>query len=149
MDLKKLSIIWRNFNIWWQVIIYLTSRIQYCFLNWLEFAEDKCKLWLKRVFKSWISELDWNRPLFLLTKTSKENMYWDGSESICNRLNSWRHESWLPVFVMILTLFLNFKTAVARMWINPKNNTVWHDWMYIRKIDCSQYTHRQKKVLLS
>ena len=65
---------------------------------------------LKRVFKSWISEMDWNRPLFLLTKTSNEKMYWDGSESICNCLNSWRHESRIPVFVMILIiLFLNFK----------------------------------------
>jgi len=44
---------------------------------------------LKHVFKSRISELDWNRPVFLLTKTSNEKMYWDGSESICNCLNSW------------------------------------------------------------
>ena len=40
--------------------------------------------------------------------------------------------------------FLNFKNAVAMMWITPENNTIWHDWMYIRKIDHSQYIHRQK-----
>jgi len=34
----------------------------------VKFEEGKCKLWLKRVLKSWISELDRNRPLFLLTK---------------------------------------------------------------------------------
>ena len=55
-----------------------------CFQNTnVKFVEGKCKLWLKCVFKLWISELDWNRPLFLLTKTSREKMYWDGSESIC------------------------------------------------------------------
>jgi len=70
----------------------------------VKFVEGKCKLWLKSIFKSWISELDWNRPLFFLTKTSKEKIYWDGSESICNCLNSWRDESRLPVFVMILII---------------------------------------------
>ena len=70
----------------------------------VRFVEGKCKLLLKRVFKSWISELDWNRPVFFLTKTSNEKMYWDGSESICNCLNSLWHESWLPVFAMILII---------------------------------------------
>ena len=55
---------------------------------------------MKRVFISWISELDRNRSLFLLTTTSNEKIYWDGSDSICNCLYNWRHESWLPAFVI-------------------------------------------------
>jgi len=87
----------------------------------VKFVEGKCKVWLKRVFKSWISELDWNRPLFLLTKTSKEKMYWDGSESICNCLYSWWHESQLPVFVMILIiLFLILKILLLKCELPPK-----------------------------
>ena len=66
-------------------------------------VEGRCKLYLKCVFIPWISELDRNRPLFLLTKTSNEKIYWDESECICNCLYSW-HESWLPVFVMILII---------------------------------------------
>jgi len=119
-----------------------------CFQNTnVKFVEGKCKLWLKCVFKLWISELDWNRPVFFLTKTSKEKMYWDGSESICNCLNRWRHESWLPVFVMVVIIlfFLILKILLLGCELPPKNNTIWHDWMYIRKIDHSQYIHRQRR----
>jgi len=112
----------------------------------VKFVEGKCKLWLKRVFKSRISELYWNRPLVLLTKTSKEKMCWDGSESICNCLNSWRNESRLPVFVMIFIIrFWILKMLLLGCELTPKNNTIWHDWMYLRKIDHSQYIHRQKR----
>ena len=38
----------------------------------IKFLEGECQLYLEHVFKSWISELDWNRPLFLLPKRSKK-----------------------------------------------------------------------------
>ena len=92
----------------------------------VEFVEGKCKLWLKRVSKSWISELGWNRPLFLLKKTSKEKMYWDGSESIYNCLNSWRHESRLPVFVTILTVIF-FILKMLLLWCELPQNIIPYD----------------------
>ena len=143
MDLKILVSFDKSliFNGKWLYILLPEHSTAFC--TNVKFAEGKCKLWLKRVFKSWISELDWNRPLFLLTKISNEKMYWDGSESTCNCLNGWQHESWLAVFVMILIIFF-FPNAVARMWITPKYNNVWHDWMYIMKIGHSQYINRQK-----
>jgi len=70
----------------------------------VRFVEGKCRLWLKRVFKLWISELDWKKSLFLITKTSREKIYWDGSESIHNCLTRWQHVSWLPEFVIILII---------------------------------------------
>ena len=92
----------------------------------VKFVEGKCKLWLKRVFKSWILELDWNRPLFLVTKTSNEKMYWDGSESICNYLNSWWHESWLPIFVMIL-IILFWILKVLFLWCELPKKIIPYD----------------------
>jgi len=87
------------------VIIYiLLPEYSTPFCTNVKIVEGKCKLYLKRVFKSWISELDRNRPLFLVTKTSNKKIYWDGSESICNCLNSWPRESRLPEFVMILII---------------------------------------------
>ena len=144
MDLKSLVSFDKTWIFDGKWLYILLPEYNIAFWTNVKFVEGKCKLWLKRVFKSWISELDWNRPLFLLTKTREEKMYWDGSESICNCLNSWWHESWLPVFVIII-FFFNFKYSVAMMWITPKNNTIWHDCMYIRKIDHSQYIHRQKR----
>ena len=142
MDLKHLASFDKTLIFHGMWLYILLPEYSTAFCTDVKFVEGKCKLWLKRVLKSWISELDWNRHLFLVAKRSNEKIHWDGSESICNCLNSWQHESRLPVFVMI---FFYFKNAVAMMWITPKNNTIWHDWMYIRNIDHSQYMHRQKR----
>jgi len=61
----------------------------------------------------------------VLTKRSNENMYWEGSGSICSCLNSGRHVSCLPVFVKSSYYpFLNFENVSTEMRIAPKNNTV-------------------------
>ena len=48
-----------------------------------KFVDGKCRFWLYLVFILWISELERNRSLFLLTKRSIENMYWEGSGYYC------------------------------------------------------------------
>ena len=60
-------------------------------------------------------------------------MAWITSTSICN--NSYHS-------------FLNLKNAVTTMWITPKNNTVWCNWLYIRKIPNFQYIWRHNKPYL-
>jgi hypothetical protein len=100
------------------------------FYTIVKFVEGKCKLWLKRVFKSWISELDWNRPLFLLIKTSNEEMYWDGSESISICLHSWWHETWLPVFVTIL-IILFWILKMLLLWCELPQKII--PWLNVHK----------------
>jgi len=78
------------------------NKTPFCTSVW--FMEGKCKLGLKIMFLSWISELDKNRFLFLLTKAGNEEIYWDGSGNIWSYLYNWQHESLLPALVIILII---------------------------------------------
>ena len=82
MGLKRLASFDKTliFDVKWLYTLLPEYSTRFC--TNVKFVEGECKLWLKRVFKSWISELDWSRSLFLLIKTSNGKMYWDGSESI-------------------------------------------------------------------
>ena len=59
-----------------------------------------CNVCLGCEFQSWIGR----NLYFLITKTSREKMYCDGSENICKCLNSCRHVSRLPELVIILII---------------------------------------------
>jgi hypothetical protein len=91
-----------SFNTQWYVIEILLPEYSTPFCTNVKWVEGKCRLCLYRVLLMlWNSELDINSSLFLLTKTSNQYMYWEGSGSIWSCLNSWRHDSRLPVFVQV------------------------------------------------
>jgi len=49
------------------------------FCTRFKFVDGKCRSCLNHVFMSWASEFDRNSSLFLLMKTSSENIYCEGS----------------------------------------------------------------------
>ena len=151
MDFKSLVSFDKTLIFEGKWLYMLLAECSTAFWTDVKFVEGKCKLWLKRVFKSWISELDWNRPLFLVTKTSNEKMYWNGSESICNYLNRWWHESRLPVFVMVL-IILFWILKMLLLWCELPQKILPYD-----KTECTVHKKNRsfsvypqtKKVLLT
>ena len=85
------------------------------FCTIVRFVLMRWKLWLYRVFILCISELDKNNPLFLITNTSSEYIYCEGTVRIWRVLNSCRQESRLSLLVIILIiLFCILKTLALR-----------------------------------
>jgi hypothetical protein len=53
------------------------------------------------------SELDVNSSIFVATNSSNDNMYCECSGRTFNFLNNSRHDTLLPVFIIILILVCN------------------------------------------
>ena len=71
--------------------------------------------------KSWISELDRNRSLCLVTNTSNGTIYCEGSVSICSCWNRCLQDSRLDLLVMILNILFWILKIFLLKWELPQN----------------------------